>query len=257
LNIEHISVSRKSIWEECQLRYKYRYHEKIIPPGEEPFYFTFGKIMHLIAETYVGEKGQREMSDICNEIFAGAELDPGVPCPHPANWPAATYRKRMPEMIRSLERLYERMGDGDETWLEHQFKYDLDPPNEKLATGFIDWLTLKKGIYYIVDYKTTKKGRYRETQKTVLNNLQLRMYARVVQREFNVDASKIKAAIYYLEGANLFGAQFTNESLVLAEKQLLEAYRQIEGTTPERAMANVGQHCARCDYAEMCPFYKV
>ncbi len=255
MNIEHISVSRKGVWEECQFRYKYRYHDKIPPPGETPFYFTYGKIIHKIAETFTGHQGHRPMTEICNDLFAGEELEPGLICPHPANWPGA-YRKRMPGMLRALERLAEKMGLENEQHTEYEFYFDLDPPNKKHVKGFVDWLVIKKGIYHIIDYKTTKKGKWRETQQTVGHNLQLRAYARVIQKDFDIDASKIKSALYYLEGANLLGAKFTNESLELAEKQLLEAYRQIEATPPERAAARVGEHCKRCDYREPCPFYK-
>src|SRR6185295_3062375 len=51
VRIEHISISRESIWNECQYKYKYRYHLDLKPP-EEPIYFEYGKIVHKIIEDY-------------------------------------------------------------------------------------------------------------------------------------------------------------------------------------------------------------
>jgi ATP-dependent helicase/DNAse subunit B len=50
MNIEHISVSRYQVFVECKQKYKYRYHLAIKPDKPEPFYFTYGKIVHKIAE---------------------------------------------------------------------------------------------------------------------------------------------------------------------------------------------------------------
>jgi hypothetical protein len=78
-----------------------------------------------------------------------------------------------------------------------------------------------------------------------------------VWKEFGVKPENIKGALYYLEGANLIPTKFTEQSLLAAEKELLEAYNQIHGMPPEKAYGNVGQHCSRCVYRPKCRFYSL
>jgi len=85
----------------------------------------------------------------------------------------------------------------------------------------------------------------------------LRAYARVIQRENDVPAKNIHAGLYYLEGAELVGARFTDKSLMKAEESLLYTYKQIENTPEDKAWGNVGRHCRRCDYVNRCPFHRL
>lgn len=255
MNITHISVSRKSVWDECKVKYKYKYHEKIESPEEEPFYFVYGKIVHKIAEEYVRARGERELFDVKDDVLQGripiesyeGEEQHAPPLP-------MTYKNRMGEHLSSIRKITEQIGfDGE---LEWSFRYDLDPPNEKFVVGFIDRLIRKDDQFWIIDYKTTKKGRFRKTRNTIREDLQLRAYARIVQKEFNVPAENIRAALYYLEGGELIGAKFTESSLLAAEKELLFAYDDIKSFPPDKAWGNIGYHCKRCDYRSLCPFYK-
>jgi CRISPR/Cas system-associated exonuclease Cas4 (RecB family) len=256
MNIEHISVSRKGTWNECQYQYKFRYHDKIPPPGEEPFYFIYGKIVHKIAEEFVSHKAEIPLSTVAESVVTGKiEVEPKVFSPPTSSWPAS-YKKRMPGHLRSLQHITEQIGFDGEDYLEFEFYYDLDPPNEKFVKGFIDRVIFKNGKYFLIDYKTTKKGRWRKDRTNITSDLQLRTYARVIQKTFNVDADDIKTALYYLEGGNLIGARFSDESLKRAEAELLEAYRQIENTAAEDAWARTGNHCTRCQYNSLCPYYR-
>lgn len=259
MNISHISVSRKLVFDECEQRYKYKYHLKIVSPEDEPFYFVYGNIVHKICEEFVRGRGKRKLVEVRNDVLEGripiedykGEQKFAPKIPH-------AYRVRMPGHLTSLAKLTERIGyDGD---LEWKFRYDLDPPNEKFITGYIDRLIKKDDTFFIIDYKTSKKGRYRKTlapgPRSIVHDLQLRCYAKVVQKEFNVPAENIKAALYYLEGGNLVGAKFSQDSLDSAEAAMLNVYDRIVATNPDKVRGTVGQHCNRCDYCSICPFVK-
>src|SRR5579872_738942 len=124
--IKHISVSRKQLFEECPKKYHFRYHLQVINPEPEKIYFTYGKLIHTIAETYVNEKGQRSINSIANDVLAGKiELEEGKPAPKlPAD-----YMEKMPRHLRCVERIINKTGFGGET--EMAFEYDLDPPHQK------------------------------------------------------------------------------------------------------------------------------
>ena len=147
------------------------------------------------------------------------------------------------------------MGTNGET--ELKFEYDLDPPNKRMVTGLIDRLIEHQGKHVIIDYKTTKKGPWRKTPGNIVHDLQLRCYARVVQKMYNVAASDITAALYYVEGGDLIAAQFSQESIEAAENELLMVYKEIEEMPADKAWGNVGDHCRRCKFRKKCPFYSL
>lgn len=255
MNINHISVSRKKCFDLCQQQYKYRYHLKVTAPGPEPFYFVYGTIVHKIAELYVKEKAARPIGELASDILRGK-----IPIEEETICPALPeeYQKKLQKHLRAIQNLTNRTGtDG---LVEHEFRYDLDQPNEKFVTGFIDRLIIKgegqEKKAFIIDYKTTKKGKFRVNNQTVLEDLQLRCYARVVQREFGIQAHNIKAALYYLDGENLIAAQFSEQSLLDVEKELKTGFLRIESSDPDKVWGNVGWHCKNCDYRTICHFYK-
>ena len=70
MNIEHISVSRKQCFDTCKAQYKYRYHLKIVSEEPTADHFTYGKIVHKVAENYVEEKGKREKQQNKNTFIS-------------------------------------------------------------------------------------------------------------------------------------------------------------------------------------------
>lgn len=252
MNIDHLSVSRVGVWKECPVKYKYRYHDKLPMIGEEPIYFAYGSIVHKIAEKYIEFKGEVLISEICADVMSGKiPLDDGKKIPKLPS----EYKNKLVEHTRAIKKISDQIGfDGHTEW---EFNYDLDPPNNKIITGYIDRLVQKGDKFWILDYKTTKKGFFRKTRKDIAKDLQLRTYARIIQKTFDTKPENIKTGLYYLEGAELVGACFTEASLDAVEKELLGYYMEIENANPSTALGNVGQHCSRCDWNKICPFYSV
>lgn len=251
-----MSVSRKSVWDECQKKYYYKYHLKLDSEEEEPFYFTYGKIIHKIAEEFVGKRGDSSLNEVANLVLDGKiplENDDQNNFVYAPKLPME-YKLKMPSHLSSIEKITKQIGfDGE---LEWDFKYDLDPPNNKFVVGFIDRLIRKKDNFFILDYKTTKKGKFRKDKNTIKDDLQLRTYARIVQKQFNVEAENINTALYYLEGSDIISSKFSQKSLEEAEKILLDCYDEIKSSNPDNVWGNVGYHCNRCEYNKICPFFK-
>jgi RecB family exonuclease len=257
MNISHISVSRKQLFDECPQKYKYQYHLKLEHEEPEPYYFIYGTLIHKIAEEYVKGRGKLTLESITSSVLNGdipvEEDKAGNPVYAPKL--ELEYKKRLPEHLRAIKKLSDQIGLDGHT--EYKFKYDLDPPNGKFVVGVIDRLIQRGDHFFIIDYKTTKKGMWRKDSRSILTDLQLRCYSRVVQKEFKVPAENIKAALYYVEGGNLIGAKFSHQALVDAENELLSAHKQIEAMPPEAAWGNVGRTCRFCAFRRRCPFYSL
>lgn len=252
MKINYISVSRLQTYQTCPQQYKYRYHLELAPIGEEPLYFAYGSIIHKIAEEYIVNKGEIPINELANDVLIGKiDLGDGKKVPKLTT----EYKNKMPEHLRAIKKISDQI--GYEGFTEYEFLVDLDPPNQKMAKGFIDRLIQKDDKFWILDYKTTKKGMWRKNAKTISNDLQLRTYARIVQREFGAEPQNIKTGLYYLEGAELVGACFTQQSLDNVEKELIKYHDEIKNADPNNIFGNVGQHCTRCDYRKVCPFYSV
>lgn len=249
--IEHISVSRSQTWQGCQQSYKYKYHLKI-PVKQEKEYFIYGKIIHKIAEEYAKNKGEKNINDITKEILTGV-----VPYEFDKKAPKLSndYLKKIPNHVLQLKKINDKIGFTGE--IEWKFHYDLSPPKQQFITGFIDRLIIKDDKYFLLDYKTTKKGIYRKNKNTIKDDLQLKVYARVVQKHFGAKAENIFAALYFLEGAELISTKFSEETLLQAEQELQKIYEQIQNTHPDDAYGNVTEACSRCDYKNICPFYNL
>jgi CRISPR/Cas system-associated exonuclease Cas4 (RecB family) len=251
MDINHISVSRETCYKTCAYTYKLKYHSKVPAPGEEPFYFSYGKICHLIAEEYVKAKGDKTLTEISGAVLKGDILLDGVKAP---SLPPE-YKNRLPGHLRSIEKLTTQIGFLDSE-LELPFNLDLDPPHRKMIAGVIDRLILKDKCF-IIDYKTTKRGKWRKTTDTIRTDLQLRAYAWAVNQIYHIDYDKIRGALYYLEGGNLIPTKFTENSVQAAVKELIAVYDEIKNCDPNTVIGTTGDHCARCDYRTICPFYQL
>ena len=249
---EHMSVSRRQTWAECPAKYKFRYHLKIVPDVPEAPWFVYGKLVHKIAEVYVEKQGKIDIQDIAKDCLAGnivVEEGKGPP------QLVGDYTTKLWTHIKCIKQLSDKIGyDGH---LEHPFYYDLDPPHGYYVKGFIDRLIIRGDKFFILDYKTTKKGKWRKNPNTIRQDLQLRFYARVVQKEFNAKPENIQAALYYLEGPELVATRFNEGMLLTAEKELYDTFKEIVNTKPNDVWGRVGDQCKRCDYRKTCPFYSL
>ena len=112
---EHISVSRKQTWDSCQLAYKYRYHLKLVSDEPVQPYFTYGKVVHKIAEVYVEEKGKKTIQEIASDVLNGKiPVEEGKPTPvlDPS------YKAKLPEHLSNIKKISDQIGyDGELEWM--------------------------------------------------------------------------------------------------------------------------------------------
>lgn len=250
MKIEHISISRKQLWDQCEQAYKYKYHLSLKSTEPEPEYFLYGKLIHKVAEEYVENKFQKKIDDIYKQYINGDLLleEKKVNL-------STEYKKKVKEHLTNIKKLNDRIGHEGET--EWSFRYDLEPPKNKILTGVIDRLIFKNDKCFIIDYKTTKKGFWRKNNDTIRKDIQLMCYAMIVRKTYNIEAENIRAALYYLEGGQLIPTKFNSKMLDQVEELLKRTYNQIYNKDPNEVIGKVGQHCRRCDFRKICPFYSL
>lgn len=242
MNIEHLSVSRAQLNFTCKYKYKLKYHLKVPSPIKEYPWFLYGKIIHKIIEVYTVNRGKLLIGDISQEILKNEE---------PLSF---NYKMQLKDDLISFVSLSNKIGyDGE---IEVAFNKDLDPPNNKSIVGVIDRVIERNGNYYIFDWKTTKQGKHQKTAENILHDLQLRVYANIISSQMNVDAAKIKCALYYMQGSKLVSASFSQKTLDEVPSKMLKIYNEIASEDPNSVVGSVGDHCGICEYNSLCPFYK-
>jgi len=250
MKIEHISISRKQLWDQCEQAYKYKYHLELKSEEPEPEYFLYGKLIHKVAEEYVENKFEKKIEALYKKYIDGEVL-----LENKKVILSSEYKKKVKDHLINIKKLNDRIGfEGKTEW---SFKYDLDPPKNKILTGVIDRLIIKNGKCFIIDYKTTKKGFWRKNSDTIRKDIQLMCYAMVVNKTFGIEPENIRAALYYLDGGNLVPTKFNKRMLEQIEKVLKENYEKIFEKNPEEVIGKVGNHCRRCDFRKICPFYSL
>ena len=78
----------------------------------------------------------------------------------------------------------------------------------------------------------------------------------MVQKEFGIEPENIKSGLYYLEDEEAISSSYDEESLIRVEQELLAVYDTIFSHEPDQVVGTTGQHCQRCEYRDMCPFFK-
>lgn len=236
---------------ECHQKYKYRYHLKVISNKPEAPYFVYGKFIHKVAELYVSNKMEKDIFAISTDIING-----NIPFEDIEKFRKldSSYKNKIRTHLGNVEKITKQLGcDG---YIEHPVNYDLDPPNQKMLVGFIDRLFFKDEKAFILDYKTTKIGPYRKTKESIKKDLQLRAYSLFVYEHYKIQPENINTALYYLEDSKLVTAKFTLGEILEAKEILKKDFIFIENMNENSVIGNVGSHCKRCDYEDVCPFYR-
>lgn len=247
--INHLSVSRSQCFELCQTQYKYKYHLKVIPDKPEQIYFVYGKLIHKAAEIYVQNKAQEPIFEIGKKLL---NKDITFEDTEKLGMLTSEYKTKFWNHLKVIEKVTEKVGfDGE---IEYKIEYDLDPPNKKILLGFIDRLIIKNDRAIILDYKTSKDNSWRKNEFTIKSDLQLNAYAMVINDVFGIEPENIQAALIYLEGAKTVSTNFKKDNLIGVKNSLKELFYKIEQTEEHKATANVGFHCRRCDFSNICPY---
>lgn len=247
MKIKHISISRSGTWHECQVKYRYKYHLEVISNKPEAPYFAYGKLVHKAAEIYVKEKGKNNIHKIASGLLNGTISDEFKNLKL-----SQEYKQKLPTHLTSIEKITTKI--GYEGLLEHEIKMDLLPPNEKFLLGYVDRIIFNEDKTMILDYKTTKAGFYQKDNNTIKHDLQLRTYAYYVCKEFKLDPSKVFCCLYYLDNKKLVCTSYTEPQMQDAIDSLKKDYTIIESVEESNAKPNVGNHCKRCDYQDICPY---
>jgi putative RecB family exonuclease len=246
------SHSRLSSFEQCKLKYKFRYIDKIIPDIEKTIESHLGSMVHDTLEWLYTEVKKGKIPSVDEVIVHYSE-----------NW-QENYEDEIPIMRKNLT-----SGDYFNKGVEYLMNYynshkpfventiavekhiifDLDENGDYKIRGFIDRLVynLETGEYEVHDYKTSKNL---PSQEILDKDRQLALYSIAIKETYGVE-KRVILVWHYLAHNKRVHSKRTDEQLKQLKEDTLNLIKEIQTTIdfpPTKSAL-----CNWCEYKSICP----
>lgn len=246
------SHSRLSTFEQCKLKYKFRYIEKIIPDIEKTIESHLGNVVHSTLEWLYTEVKKNRIPSIDEVIVNYSE-----------NW-KDNYEDEIP-IVKKEMTVHDYFNKGIQFLINYYTKhkpfndntiaiekgiiFNLDSEGKYKIRGFIDRLVynLKTEEYEVHDYKTS--GRL-PSEESIEKDRQLALYSIAIKEEFKHE-KRVMLVWHYLAFNEKIVSNRTDEQLKQLKEETLNLIKEIESTTffpPKKSPL-----CNWCEYKDICP----
>lgn len=242
------SHSRLSCFEDCPLKYKLKYIDRI-EKAEESVESFLGKRVHDVLEKLYGDLKFQKIHSLKTLLAYYNSLwkknwNPNIVIVK-KEYAEEDYRKTGEICIINYYNTYQPFDQDNTLATEKLIMIDLDE-NYRLR-GYIDRLSTKDGSYEIHDYKTSSNLPFQEYIDT---DRQLALYSIAVKKGFK-DAEKIKLIWHYLTFNKEIISIRTDKQLEDLKKETVKLIKKIEAT--KEFNPNVTKLCDYCEFRDICP----
>ena len=230
-----LSHSSLSMYDECPLKYKFKYIDK--QPQAAKHFFSFGKSVHSALEfMYEGEACPPE-DDVLEALTR--------------NWINEAYvdnaaeRKAFRDAEKFVSAYYKKFAPWWVKPLAVELKFDITINHVKV-TGFVDRIDIEGDELHIIDYKT---GQSLDVDR-IETDEQLTMYQLAVE-ELNL-GKVVKLSLDHVNTQTRHSSGRHSADLVNALKEKI--VRTANAIKAEQFdMKPSEKSCAWCDYKPLCP----
>jgi len=246
------SHSKLSTFEQCPLKYKYKYIDKIKPLIEKTIEAHLGSSVHDALE-WLYNNAQKKIiptiDDIINYYINSWEQDyndkilivkEGLT--------AKDYFNKGVEFLMNYYSKYYPFKDGT---IECEKRISIILEGDIKIQGFIDRLVhnIETGEYEIHDYKTANSL---PTREKIDEDRQLALYSIAIKEHYGKD-KEVVLIWHYLAHNQKISSKRTNEQLEKLKKETLKLIKNIESA--EKFPPNKSVLCHWCEYKSICPVW--
>ena len=251
--MEVYSHSRLSVFEQCSLKFKYKYIDKI-PEFEQKIETHLGKTIHSTLEWLYSKINKKEIPTIDEMIVYYAKkwgedynLEKIIIKKHSA---VDFFNKGIQFLIDYY--IKNKPFDDNTIGIEKEVMFKLDLDGKYKIRGYIDRLVYneKKGAIEIHDYKTSANL---PTKEAIEKDRQLGLYSMAIKELFGNEKEVILTWHYLAHNIKIHSKR-TDEQLNQLKNETLKLIKKIEAMT--EFPANKGPHCGWCEYKSICPVWK-
>jgi putative RecB family exonuclease len=233
--IKTISESKFQTFKQCQLKYRYRYVERLPePPETNTEALHFGSYIHKVLEDGVNAKTQEELVLISEEVKGSYKVS----------------KKYEGKDLKCFANFLKFNPQLEET-VATELAFEVPVKDDITLNGIIDRVVKgTDGGYLIIDYKTSK----REKSKVELyQDSQLKGYAYAISKLYNVPLSDIVAAHYYPLTDNFVYVQYSAPQINAHVRKIIDEVWKIRKKKKDEMKPSRNEFCNWCAYKTACP----
>lgn len=252
---ETYSYSKLESFDQCALKYKYHYIQRL-EGDRETIEAFMGSRVHETFEMLYKDVAVTKLNPV-EELLAYYDAqwekhwtDRVVVVKQ--EYTADHYRDLGRQCIREYYQRFYPFDDGKTLGLEDRFSIMVKHGDASYKfTGVIDRLVWKgEGIYEIHDYKTARTP---PTQADFEQNKQLAIYHMSLKQRWP-DVKTVKLIWHYVALNKDFTSSREESDLEQLSKDIVERIQKIEATTDFPAKQSA--LCGWCEYRSICPLWK-
>jgi len=246
------SHSRLSSFEQCKLKYKFRYIDKIFVEVEKTIESHLGSSVHSALEWLYRQvkNGKVPSADELILIYSKIwkeEYDEEIIIVRKGLAPEHYFNKGIQFLINYYTE--HKPFDDNTIDVEREIEINLDEEGNYKIRGFIDRLAynLQTGEYEVHDYKTSgtlpKDG-------DLDKDRQLALYSIAIKETFGKD-KKVRLIWHYLSFSKKLHSMRTDEQLDKLKEDTINLIKEIESTTEFEPTKSA--LCHWCEFKNICP----
>ena len=247
------SYSKVTCFEQCPLRFKFQYIDKIKTEIEQSVEAFLGSLVHeALEKLYTDLKFQKvmkinEVLDFYNDLWQKNWNDAIVIVKK--GYDKENYRKMGEKFLTDYYNHYKPFDKGKVLGLETTEFIDLDDKYKFHVR--IDRLNeAEDGAYEIHDYKT---GGYLPEQAKFDEDRQLALYSLWILKKFD-NVKRIKLIWHYLAFDKEIISERTQDQLMKLRRETIKAIDKIESAKDFPSV--VTRLCDWCNFRPICPHFK-
>jgi len=243
------SHSKLETFEQCKLKFKYRYIDKIIPEIAKSIEAHLGSIVHETLEWLYTKIMKGEIPTIDNVISFYSEkwIENYSPEMSIVN-KTLTQKDYFNRGVEFLVNYYMKNHPFKENTIATEKKIELTLDEDKKLIGFIDRLVnnLEREEIEIHDYKTSNSMWSREKLET---NRQLALYSLAIKESFGKD-KKVCMVWHFLAHDMKVCLRKTDQELEKLKEEVINLTKEIEKT--KEFPPTISKLCNWCEYRNIC-----
>jgi len=236
--INTISESKSKTFNQCNLKYKYKYINRFQEERTKTDALHFGSYIHKIFEDGVEAKDMKSLLTIAESIKKDYKF-------------SKSYDPKVEPCLKN----FLRFGATIEGTIATELVYEttVDEEHQISLNGVIDRVVKgKDGGYLVIDYKTSKREL---SEFDLYQDRQMQGYAYAVHKMFKVPLKSITVAHYYPITNNFVHVKYSNAQIRKYLKDKIEEVWRIRKMKTTEFCASRNMYCNWCGYQDICPLF--
>lgn len=249
------SHSRLSTFEQCPLKFKYGYIDKLETDTEGTVEAFLGSRVHEVLEKlytdlkFEKQNSLQELLDFYNEEWKKHWNDKVLIVRD--EYDSENFRKMGERFITDYYQRYRPFNHSKTIGLEMRIVIKLDSQGKYVVQGFIDRLAYAgEGVYEIHDYKTANTL---PEQEKIDADRQLALYTIAVKEQYR-DCKKVVLIWHYLAFDKELRSERTDSQLDDLKQETINLIKEIE--LAKEYPPKESALCKWCEYRPICPKWK-